>query len=133
MQRKKRILILLLLIIGICAVSTASAADDVDVLSADDANLEETSTEFDDIEENILEKSSEEENLAVSEDSSILSMDTSDETLSVVYSSWYTIDFEDHYEISSTKKETISYNMTPCTYSSESFHFYLDAEKRKCR
>ncbi|PWB88302.1 hypothetical protein [Methanobrevibacter thaueri] len=92
MQRKRRILILLLLIIGICAVSTASAADDVDVLSADDANLEETSTELDDIEENILEKSSEEENLAVSEDSSILTMDASDETLSVVYSSWYTID-----------------------------------------
>lgn len=125
MQRKRRILILLLLIIGVCAVSTASAADDVDVLSADDANLEETSTELDDIEENILEKSSEEENLAVSEDSSISSMDTSDETLSVVYSSWYTIDFLDYYEISSTKKETISYNMTPCTYSSESFHFYL--------
>ena len=78
MQRKRRILILLLLIIGICAVSTASAADDVDVLSADDANLEETSTELDDIEENILEKSSEGENLAVSEDSSILSQDTSD-------------------------------------------------------
>ena len=125
MQRKKRILILLLLIIGICAVSTASAADDVDVLSADDANLEETSTELDDIEENILEKSSEEENLAVSEDSSILSMDTSDETLSVVYSSWYTIDLQDYYEISSTEKETISYYMEPCTYSSESFHFYL--------
>ena len=125
MQRKKRILILLLLIIGICAVSTASAADDVDVLSADDANLEETSTELDDIEENILEKSSEEENLAVSEDSSISSMDTSDETLSVVYSSWYTIDLHDYYEISSTKKETISYYMEPCTYSSESFHFYL--------
>ena len=53
MQRKKRILILLLLIIGICAVSTASAADDVDVLSADDANLEETSTELEEIEENI--------------------------------------------------------------------------------
>lgn len=125
MQRKKRILILLLLIIGICAVSTASAADDVDVLSADDANLEETSTELDDIEENILEKSSEEENLAVSEDSSISSMDTSDETLSVVYSSWYTIDLQDHYEISSTKEERISYYMEPCTYSSESFHFYL--------
>ena len=59
-------------------MSTASAADDVDVLSADDANLEETSTELDDIEENILEKSSEGENLAVSEDSSILSQDTSD-------------------------------------------------------
>lgn len=125
MQRKRRILILLLLIIGICAVSTASAADDVDVLSADDANLEETSTEFDDIEENILEKSSEEENLAVSEDSSILSMDTSDETLSVVYSSDYTIDLQDHYEISSTKNVTISYYMAPCTSSSESFHFYL--------
>ena len=125
MQRKKRILILLLLIIGICAVSTASAADDVDVLSAEDANLEETSTELDDIEENILEKSSEGENLAVSEDSSISSMDTSDETLSVVYSSWYTIDLQDHYEISSTKKEKISYYMEPCTYSSESFHFYL--------
>ena len=52
MQRKRRILILLLLIIGICAVSTASAADDVDVLSADDANLEETSTELEDNEEN---------------------------------------------------------------------------------
>ena len=102
MQRKKRILILLLLIISICAVSTASAADDVDVLSADDANLEETSIELEANEENILEKSSEGENLAVSEDSSISSMDTSDEKLSVVYSSWYTIDLQDYYDISST-------------------------------
>lgn len=125
MQRKRRILILLLLIIGICAVSTASAADDVDVLSADDANLEETSTEFDDIEENILEKSSEEENLAVSEDISILSQDTSDEILSLPYASWYTIDFEDSYDISSSKKESIAYYMAPCTYSSPAYHFYL--------
>lgn len=125
MQRKKLILILLLLIIGICAVSTASAADDVDVLSADDANLEETSIELEDNEENTLEKSSEGENLAVSEDSSISSVDTSDEILSVVYSSWYEIDLKDYYEISSTEKQTISYYMEPCTYSSESFHFYL--------
>lgn len=122
---KKLILILLLLIIGICAVSTSTATDDVDVLSADDANLEETSTELEENEENILEKSSEEESLAVSEDSSISSMDTSDEVLSVLYSSWYTIDLQDYYEISSTKKETISYYMEPCTYSSESYHFYL--------
>lgn len=114
-----------MLIIGICAVSTASAANDVDVLSADDANLEETSTELENNGENFLEKSSEEENLAVSEDSSISSTETSDETLSVVYSSWYTIDLKDCYEISSTEKETISYYMEPCTYSSKSYHFYL--------
>ena len=74
---QKRIIILLLLIIGICAVSTASAADDVDVLSVDDANIEETSAELNDIEENLLE-SSEGEDLAVSQDSAISSMDTSD-------------------------------------------------------
>lgn len=74
---QKRIIILLLLIIGICAVSSASAADDVDVLSADDANIEETSAELNDIEENLLE-SSEGEDLAVSQDSAISSMDTSD-------------------------------------------------------
>ncbi len=120
-MQKKGIFILLLLIIGICAVSTASAADDVDALYSDDSNLEEIST---DLEDNILEKSGEGENLAVSEDSSI-SKDTSDEPLSVVYSSWYTINLEDSYDISSSKKETIRYYMEPCTYSSESFHFYL--------
>lgn len=121
---QKRIIILLLLVIGICAVSSASAADDVDVLSADDANIEEASIELSDNEENLFE-SSEGDDLAISEDSAISSMDASDETLSVVYSSWYKIDLHDSYEISSTEKETITYYMEPCTYSSESFHFYL--------
>ena len=112
-----------MLIIGICAVSTASATDDVDTLSSDDSNLEEKSTYLDD---NLLEKSNEEENLAISEDNSI-SKDTTDETLSIVYSSWYTINLQDSYNISSNKKETISYYMAPCTYSSESYHFYLRA------
>ena len=122
-MQKKGIFILLLLIIGICAVSTASAADDVDTLSSEDSNLEEIST---DLEDNLLEKSSKRENLAEPQDSSI-SKDTSDETLSVVYSSWYTINLQDFYDISSNKKETISYYMAPCTYSSESYHFYLRA------
>ena len=132
-MQNKGIFLLLLLMIGLCAVSAASAADDVDDLSADDAitkedaNLEEISTNLDDNEENILEKSSERETLSVSEDSPTLSRDTSDEKLSVVYSSWYTIDLKDSYDISSTKKETISYYMAPCTYSSESYHFYLRA------
>ena len=122
-MQKKGIFILLLLIIGICAVSTTSAADDVDTLSSEDSNLEEIST---DLEDNLLEKSSKRENLAEPQDSSI-SKDTSDETLSVVYSSWYTINLQDFYDISSNKKETISYYMAPCTYSSESYHFYLRA------
>ena len=130
---KKGIFILVLLIIGLCALSTASAADDVDALSVDDtitnedANLEEISTDLDDNKENILEESNEGEILAASEDSSILSRDTSDEILSVVYASWYTIDLQDSYDISSTKKETITYYMAPCNYSSESYHFYLRA------
>lgn len=122
-MQKKGIFILILLIIGICTVSTASAADDVDALSSDDSNLKEISA---DLEDNLLEKSSEGENLATTQDS-LISKDTSDETLSVVYSNWYTIDFQDSYNISSNKKETISYYMAPCTYSSESYHFYLRA------
>lgn len=85
-MQKKGIFILLFLIIGFCALSTASAADDVDALSADDAIFEEISTDLDDNEEANLEESSEGENLAVSEDSSTLSTDTSDEVVSVVYS-----------------------------------------------
>lgn len=82
---------------------------------------------MDDNEEANLEESSEGENLAVSEDSSTLSTDTSDEVVSVVYSTWYTIDLQDSYDISSDKRETISFYMAPCTYSSESYHFYLRA------
>ena len=120
-MQKKGIFIFLLLIIGICAVSTASAADDVDALSSDESSLEEISA---DLEDNPLEESDEGENLAVSQDSPI-SKDASDEELSVVYSSWYTINLQDYYEISSTKRETISFYMEPCYYSSESYHFYL--------
>ena len=92
-MQKKGIFILLLLIIGICAISTSNAADDVDIVSSEDSNLEEIST---DLEDNLLEKSSKRENLAETQDSSI-SKDTSDETLSVVYSSWYTINLQDSY------------------------------------
>ncbi len=40
-MQKKGIFILLLLIIGICAISTSNAADDVDIVSSEDSNLEE--------------------------------------------------------------------------------------------
>ena len=129
-MQKKTILILLLTIIGICSVSCVSAVDDaivVDAMATDDSNVEVISADLDDGEDNILEQSDEGENLAVSDDDSILSRDASDEPLSVLPASFYTIDLKDSYEISSDKAGKISYYMKPCTYMSETYHFYLRA------
>ena len=129
-MQNKTIFILLLAIIGICAVSGVSAVDDAQVddeMAINDLNVEEISADLDNSEYNVLEQSDDGENLAVSDDDSILSKDASDEKLSVLPANFYKIDLKDSYEISSDKEGKISYYMEPCTYMSETYHFYLRA------
>lgn len=114
MFNKKIYIILLLLIVSICAMSTVSAADNAtDSVAIDDAN-DDAITNF---EENTIETTEETDNvekLSANEDSA-LTKDQSDDKLSAPTSSYdlYNIYLAEDYEISSYSKGTIKGTITP--------------------
>ncbi|WP_405296427.1 hypothetical protein [Methanobrevibacter sp.] len=99
MLNKKYIIMLLLIIVGICAISTASATDDIEsvaaaddseALAVDEAVSEDIPTSLDeDLEKNI------------ESDKEVISAPADDEKLSGPYSSLYTVSLESEYKISS--------------------------------
>jgi hypothetical protein len=145
MFNKKYILILSLLIVCICAISAASAADNLtDAVAADDADAGDTIAIDDadevaaNIEENTIEmtaddaaieKEDENNNVLASEEEQSLSKDESSEAISAKYPvsyNDYKISFKEVYEIQSAKASTIQIPIT--TYSPwNSYNFILMA------
>lgn len=140
MFSNKHILILLLLIVGICAISSVSAADDAsDVVAADDAQLDEVATVIEeevaaaDKEDAVAAQEEEiitadgDEKLSASEDTQIVSKDESAEPVSYIHSSLYSIKFEEEYLIQANQKGQIKFHLTPVPsyMSTEAYHFYF--------
>lgn len=128
MLNKKYILILLLLIVGICTLSAVSATDDVagaveasddsDTVTIEETAADEVETNFEqDLENAVEENDAEDEKLSASEEDSELTVDESDEVLSMIFASWYDIDLFDT-TISSDKKEQFKCYIEPCSISS---------------
>ena len=134
MFNKKYIFLLLLLIVSICAISTVSAADDVadtiaidkgtDVVATDDANVDELKTNF---EESLIEKTEEAddvEKLSTNNEESILNVDQTNEKMSLLPSSFYSVSFKyDEISIESNKAGRIDVYIDPCTYMDEAYHY----------
>lgn len=130
MFNKKYIMILILLIVGICAMSTVSAADNVtDTVASetsDSVTIEQTIA--DDVISN--ENSDENEKLASSQESSDLSVDNSGEILSEAppagISGYYVV-LKDNYEISAHTEAKINYyrSPSPSYMPYEAYHYYI--------
>ncbi|WP_405314844.1 hypothetical protein [Methanobrevibacter sp.] len=129
MFNKKYFLILLLLIVSICALSTVSAADNAtDAMATSEANdtisIDEASV--DDVA--IGENSDENEKLDSSHETSELSVDNSGEVLSEAPpSSIYRVVLNDEYEIPAhdVGKITIYRCPSPSYMPYEPFHYYI--------
>lgn len=129
MFKRKHILVLLLLIVGICAMSSVSAADNVtDVAATDAAGDDVVATLDEEINEDAagdtIAVSNEEEKdietqdvLASSDDGQALAKNASDEVLSAypITYDMYSITLKSSYRISSTSGGTITFNLKPCT------------------
>ena len=146
MFNKKYILILSLLIVGICAISAASAADNItdavavddadagDAIAIDDAdeiaaNIEENTIEKTADDAVTIEKKDEDNVVSASEEEQSLSKDESSEAISGKYPvsyNDYKISFKEVYEIQSAKASSIQIPIT--TYSPwNSYNFILIA------
>jgi len=111
----KKICILLLLIVSICAISTVSAADNAtDAVAIDDASAGDAITNFDEDTIETAEEIADGEKLSANDDSA-LTKDQTDDVLSAPTSSYdlYNIYFEEDYEISSYSKGTIKGTISP--------------------
>ena len=133
-NKKRGLLILLLLIVGICAMSSVSASDDVsDVLTVDDAQVDEGQSAIEEVnevaaaegedlaaaneDENVYEETAgEADKLAASEDDSKLTVDESNDKLSMIFANWYSIDLSDTL-IASDKQQTIKVYIKPSQIS----------------
>ena len=141
MFNKKHILVLLLfLIIGICAMSSVSATDNVtDIVASDASDDVVTALEEEEIgevaadvvadpNENATEIKSPDV-LSSSENDSVVAVADSDDVLSAKVSRLqYSVNLNDNgYTISSTKATTIKIPVTPCTTGSgfNAYNFYL--------
>lgn len=140
MFNKKHILVLIFLIIGICAMSSVSATDNVtDVVASDASDDVVTALEEEEIgevaaddavadpDENTTEIKSPDV-LSSSENDSVVAVADSDDVLSAKVSSLqYKVNFNDKYTISSTKATAIKIPITPCTtgYGFNAYNFYL--------
>lgn len=107
MFKKKYFLVLMILIVSICAISSVSATDEGMAMDPVESDVETLATG----EENV-------ENQEISEngEDSILSQSESEEVLSasITPSSYYSLNLEDTYEISATKDTKIAYYLNPC-------------------
>jgi hypothetical protein len=141
MFNKKYILILILLIVGICAISAVSASDDVadtiasdisnDVVTSDGADADELKAN---LEENSVEKTEEVddgEKLSANDEESVLTADQTKEMVSSLPSSFYSVSFKyDEISIESNKAGRIDVYINPCTYMDEAYHYnYLVMDK----
>lgn len=120
MLNKKYIIMLLLIIVSICAISTVSATDDIEsVASADDADaLAVDEAVSDDIATSLdedLEKS-------IESDNEVISTSQNDEKLSSIPYTAYSVTLNDEYTISSyssgkiSGKVSSSYGMPPYSF-----------------
>lgn len=116
-NKKRGVLILLMLIVSVFAISCVSAADNAtDTIATDDAD------------EEILEVSDKEDVLST-EDSEIVSKDSSDDVLSgiMVYSYQYSVQIQDGNQISSTNGGKLSVYIKPYTMSSfDNYNFRFE-------
>ena len=122
---KKYIMILLLLIVSICAISTVSAADNVtdtvafndanDAVTTDESSANEISTNFEqDLEKVVDDTDVVGEKLSAGEDDSKLTADQSNAELSMIWGNYYSVDLSDT-TIASNKQQTIKAYVTPST------------------
>lgn len=126
---------LLLILVSICAISTASAVDDVAEIASADDTVDVAAT--DDVKVDELknmdanqEKVDDNERLATSQDFSELSAENSDEILSQgPPSSLCSIKLESEYEISAHAKGSIKYYRTPSpSYMPyDAYHYFITA------
>lgn len=125
MLNKKYIIMLLLIIVSICAISTASATDDIEsIAAADDSGalgLDESVT--DDIATSLdedLEKS-------IESDNEVISAPQNDEKLSSSSSSLYSVTLNDEYTISSYSSGKITGKVSPPPSYMPGYSFKLKA------
>jgi hypothetical protein len=138
MFNKKYIMILLLLIVSICAISTASAADNAtDTVATDDADAEDIITNID---EDLQEATADDEVAAVendedkevlaSADEPALSQDQSSDVLSAypVPSNFYSIKFtQQAFQVPAKTGGVISFDLTVCPFSGYyKYNFYME-------
>lgn len=133
-NKKRGFLILLLMIVGICAISSVSASDDVaDTLTVDEAQIGDAPTAIEEInevvaaegedlaaandDENIYETTADDaDKFAAGEEDSKLTVDESMDKLSLVFANYYSIDLSDT-TIASDQPGTIKFYMAPSTVS----------------
>ena len=140
MFNKKYILILSLLIVGICAISAASAADNItDAVAVDDTDagdaiaIDDADEVAANIEENTVEKTAEDENneISASEEGQVLSKDQSEDVLSTnpVKANQYKIEFtKDVFKISGKDGGDISFDLTVCSKKGYyKYNFYVES------
>ena len=127
---KKKHIFILLLIVGICAMSSVSAADNVsDVVTLDDAPQDDVATNLeqdlketveDTVGESVEETSGEDavdgEKLSASEDDSKLTVYESEDKLSMIFGNWYSVDLSDTI-IASDKTQKFNVYISPCQIS----------------
>ncbi len=139
MINRKYIIVLLLLIVGICAMTSVSASDNVTDVVASDAddvmvNIDEETSEV--AASDVVTAADENENdvesqdvLASSENDTTLAQGETDDVLSAysITSSQYTINLNDEYQISSKNGGKISYYLNPCQLNGYyAYNFYFD-------
>lgn len=125
MFKKKIFIILLVFLVGICAISSASASENITDTVAADAILDDAPADLDED----LGSEIQEENADDAESPEVLASPQDEDTLSGVTVShmFYSIDLnDDGYEISGTKGGTITYSMTPCqTMGVNAYNFFF--------
>ncbi len=126
MLNKKIFMVLLLLIVGICAISTVSATDNLtDTVTVDDANSgdvaevinDETSGATDDATNEVKEDAKTEDTLASTQDDTTLAADKSSDVLSSspATASMYKIAFtQKSYSFNGINGANITYTIDPC-------------------
>ena len=116
-NKKRGVLILLMLVVGVFAISCVSAADNAtDTIATDDAD------------EEILETTDNEKILST-ENNEIVSKDSSEDVLSgvSVYSYQYSVQIQNGNEISSTKGGKFYYYLKPYTMpSTDNYNFKFE-------
>ena len=119
MFKKKYFLVLMILTVSICAISSVSATDEGMTMDPVESDVETLA---------IGEENVENQEISENGEDSILSQSESEEvhSASVTPSSYYSLNLEDTYEISATKDTKIAYYLNPCQdtrYKGYNFNF----------
>lgn len=114
MYTKKTVLVLILLLVSICTISSVSAADNVTDVVATDDDVDDAAIS---LSEEVSDDAESQDVLASNDDDSSLAKAESSDILSVMNanSNLYSVNLEDSYEISGKNGGNVRYYLTPYT------------------